>query len=112
MILGLVQVPPPFVEVENITCSLLRPSRPSAHESTIRFVASAPVGAPLAMSTLGAGPRSSRAPPMPSSTHRPIDGSKALHRSVAGKIGRAWVQWLPPSTDLDMIWKPLPGNPK
>src|SRR5215207_7675227 len=102
MILGPVQVLPPLVDVENITCSWLRPSRPSAHESTIRLVASAPVGAPLAISTLGDGPRSSRAPAMPSSTHRPIDGSKPVHRSVAGMIGRALVQCRPPSKDLDM----------
>jgi hypothetical protein len=43
---------------------------------TIRFVASPPVGAPLAMSTDGAGERSLRAPATPSSTQRPIDGSK------------------------------------
>src|SRR3954463_4074487 len=38
---------------------------------TIRSVASAPVGAPLAMSTLGAGARSLRAPATPSMTGRP-----------------------------------------
>src|SRR6266545_4573496 len=112
MVLGLVQSVPPLVEVENITCSWLRPSRPSAHESTIWLVASTPVGAPLAMSTLGDGPRSSRAPAMPSSTHRPMDGSKALHRSVAGNRRCALVQWRPPSNDLAMMWKPVPGNPK
>jgi len=40
-----------------------------------------------------------------------MDGSKALHRSVAGKIGRALVQWRPPSVEVDMSWKPLPGVP-
>src|SRR5919206_435254 len=44
---------------------------------TMRSVASAPVGAPLAMSTLGAGARSLRAPAMPSITGRPCTGSKA-----------------------------------
>src|SRR6266851_4174222 len=43
---------------------------------TIRFVASDPVGAPLAMSTLGAGARSLRAPAMPSIVGRPRTGSK------------------------------------
>jgi hypothetical protein len=47
----------------------------------IRFVAPAPFGAPLAMSTEGAGERSLRAPPTPSSTQRPIDGSIRLHVS-------------------------------
>jgi hypothetical protein len=81
---------PPSVEVANSTCSLLRPLRPSAQALTILLVASAPVGAPLAMSTLGSGPRSSRAPPMPSSTQRPIDGSKALQRSVAAMTGSSY----------------------
>src|SRR5690242_17862745 len=44
---------------------------------TIRLVASAPVGAPLAMSTLGAGARSLRAPAMPSIVGRPRTGSNA-----------------------------------
>ena len=34
-----------------MTCSWLRPSRPSTHVSTISSVASLPLGAPLTMST-------------------------------------------------------------
>src|SRR4051812_1546706 len=63
------------------------------------------------MSTLGSGPRSSRAPPIPSSTHRPIDGSTALHKSVAGITGRSFVQCRPPSTDVDISCMPGPGRP-
>src|SRR4051794_4504464 len=81
----------------NITCSWFRPSRPSTHVITIRLFASAPEGAPLAMSTDGAGDRSDRAPPTPSITQRPIEGSKALHVSYA--VNSAWgrAHDLPPS---------------
>src|SRR6266566_8168442 len=75
MLVGSIQVAPPLVEYERKTCSLLRPSRPSTQVSTISFVASAPVGAPLAISTLGSGARSSRAPATPSSTQRLWTGS-------------------------------------
>ena len=71
----------PFVDDEYMTCSWLSPSRPSTHDMTIRLVASPPLGAPFAMSTDGAGDRSDRAPPTPSSTQRPIDASNALHVS-------------------------------
>ena len=70
---------------------------------TIRFVAPAPLGALLAMSTDGAGERSLRAPPTPSSTQRPIDGSNALQVSKAWKMFTGRVQWRPPSEDL-IIW--------
>ena len=53
---------PASVDDVNITCSLFVPSRPSTHVITIALVASDPVGAPLAMSTDGAGPRSSTRP--------------------------------------------------
>src|SRR5262245_59807986 len=42
---------------------------------TMRFVAPDPVGAPFAMSTLGAGARSLRAPARPSITGRPVFAS-------------------------------------
>src|SRR4051794_36890949 len=70
---------------------------------TIWFDAPAPVGAPLAMSTDGAGLRSARAPATPSMTHRPIDGSNALHVSNAPNSGRARSQLRPPSVERDMI---------
>src|SRR5918912_2374606 len=69
---------------------------------TIRFVASSPVGAPLAMSTLGAGARSLRAPAMPSITGRPCTGSNAPG-CVTGPetaVGRDHVE--PPLVDRDM----------
>ena len=76
----------------NITCSWFSPARPSTQLMTIRSVAPAPVGAPLAMSTDGAGERSLRAPPTPSSTQRPIDGSNALQVSNARKMFTGRVQ--------------------
>ena len=69
----------------------------------IRFVAPAPVGAPLAMSTDGEGERSLRAPPTPSSTQRPIDGSKRLQVSKAVNTAAGRVKVRPPSKDL-IIW--------
>src|SRR5436190_1640212 len=101
--LGPVHKPPRFVDVLNITCSLFKPSRPSTHVNTIWSVASPPVGAPLAMSTEGAGPRSSRAPPTPSSTQRPMDGSIALHVSNAWKTVTGREKVAPPFVDL-IIW--------
>ena len=61
---------PPSVEVLKKTCSWLTPKRPSTHVRTISLVAAAPVGAPFAMSMLGADERSSRAPATPSITQR------------------------------------------
>jgi hypothetical protein len=57
----------------------------------------------LAISTDGAGERSLRAPPTPSSTHRPIDASKKLQVSNAVKIVRGRSNVLPPSNDR-IIW--------
>src|SRR5437660_26154 len=59
---------PASVEKLRNTCSWLTPSRPSTQVRRISLVAPAPVGAPLAISTLGAAERSSRAPPTPSMT--------------------------------------------
>src|SRR5438093_6162505 len=66
------------------TCSLLRPSRPSAQALTISSVAPAPVGAPFAIETLGDADRSFRAPATPSSTQRSEVPSKltAKHGST------------------------------
>jgi hypothetical protein len=71
-----VQFWPPSVEVVKNTCSLLRPSRPSTQVRASWSVASVPVGAPLAMSTLGALDRSLLAPAMPSMVVRPSTGSR------------------------------------
>src|SRR2546429_6254561 len=69
---------------------------------TIRFVAPLPSGAPLAMSTLGAGARSLRAPATPSITGRPSTGSKAPGCVTGPATGRARDQLEPPSVDFDI----------
>src|SRR5436190_2634587 len=69
---------------------------------TIRLVASVPVGAPFAMSTLGAGARSLRAPATPSITGRPSTGSNAPGCVTGPATGVALDQLLPPSVDADM----------
>src|SRR2546421_492756 len=60
---------PPFVDSVNSTCgaSIV----PLTYAITRRLLAPAPVGAPLAMSTEGAGARSLLAPATPSITGRP-----------------------------------------
>src|SRR3954452_21247865 len=69
---------------------------------TSRFVAPAPVGAPLAMSTLGAGARSLRAPATPSITGRPCTGSKAPGWSTGPATGRGRCHDVPPLSEVDM----------
>src|SRR3954469_13177846 len=69
---------------------------------TIRFVASAPVGAPLAMSTLGAGARSLRAPAMPSITGRPCAGSSTPGWVTGPATGTLLDQLEPPSVERDI----------
>ena len=77
------------------------------------LVAPAPVGAPLAMSTLGAAERSSRAPPTPSITQRKLVPSnwtrKQVSTAVNSSTGRS--QDFPPSNDRIMMCLPLPGMP-
>src|SRR5262249_37748673 len=73
---GADQVWPRSVENDSRDTSLFRPFRPSLHASTISLVASAPVGAPLAMSMLGMAIRSFLAPAGPSLLHRPATGAK------------------------------------
>src|SRR5207302_10092695 len=69
---------------------------------TMRFVASAPVGAPLAMSTLGAGARSLRAPATPSITGRPCTGSSTPGWVTGPTTGRGLDHDLPPLFDTDI----------
>src|SRR3954463_1591338 len=69
---------------------------------TIRFVASAPPGAPFAMSTLGARARSLRAPATPSITGRPRTGSTVPGCVTGPATGVAFDQLLPPSVDVDI----------
>src|ERR1051325_569278 len=78
---------------------------PLTYVITIRLVASAPVGAPFAMSTLGAGERSLRAPATPSITGRPSTGAHAPGGGTAPATGVGFDQLLPPSVDFDMSSK-------
>jgi hypothetical protein len=65
---------------------------------TISFVAHAPLGAPFAMSMLGADERSSRAPATPTITHRKPAPSKNTEKQVstARPMFCGFVQVLPP----------------
>src|SRR5919198_3524862 len=101
----------PSADQATRVCSWLRPALASAQASTIMLVASAPVGAPLAMSTLGAAARSVRAPVNPSITHRPDSGSMKKQGSVIRNSVRGLVQWTPPSNDCSSTWAPWVGSP-
>src|SRR6185436_5073963 len=68
----------------------------------MRLVAPVPVGAPLAMSTLGAGARSLRAPAIPSITDRPRPGSKTPGCVTGPATGRGVSQVLPPLVERDI----------
>src|SRR5436305_8941310 len=68
---------------------------------TIRLVASVPAGAPFAMSTLGAGARSLRAPATPSITGRPATGSKTPGCVTGPATGCGFDQPAPPSVDCE-----------
>src|SRR3954454_201271 len=76
---------------------------------TIRSVASDPVGDPLAISTLGAGARSLRAPATPSITGRPCTGSVTPGWVTGPATGENFDQLLPPSVERDIsskLWCP------
>src|SRR5438105_2539582 len=92
---GADQVLPWLVDSVNSTCGWA--SAPLTYVMTIRSVASDPVGAPLAMSTLGAGARSLRAPAMPSMTGRPCTGSNAP----------GWVTGPATACGVDQVCPPL-----
>src|SRR5437899_11033212 len=82
---------------------------------TIRLVASVPAGAPLAMSTLGAGARSLRAPATPSMTGRRWTGSNSPGWFTGPATGVNRDQVEPPFVDRDIIsndWPPLLATPK
>src|SRR6266567_6529343 len=68
----------------------------------MRFVAPVPVGAPFAMSTLGAGARSLRAPAMPSIVGRPSTGSTIPGWVTGPETGAAIDQLDPPSMERDI----------
>jgi len=102
--IGPLHVLPPSVDVKTWTFSfgpglVLVGVGPSVHASTISSVAPAPVGAPLAMSTVGNEP--SRAPACPSKVRSPIaSGIPAETMCVTTLAGR--VKSLPPSEETVM----------
>src|SRR4051794_32154537 len=102
--------PPSSDQLSCVVFALMFPSL-SAHASTISFVAPIPVGAPFAMSTLGAAERSVLAPAKPSMTHRPYTGSVSKHGSVICRRTCIFVHDLPPSNDLNSTWNPCVGSP-
>src|SRR2546423_10641494 len=75
---------------------------PLTYVMTIRFVASPPVGAPFARSTLGGGARSLRAPAIPSIVGRPRTGSTTPGCVTGPATGTALDQFEPPSDERDM----------
>src|SRR5437868_7247691 len=72
---------------------------------TIRSVASPPLGAPFAMSTLGAGARSLRAPATPSMVGRPSPGSKVPGWVTGPATGLGLDHVPPPLSDVDISSK-------
>ena len=97
---------PPSVDHETIVVSLPSPSEPSLHATKISSVASSPVGAPLAMSTLGIAERSMRCPAIPSATHRRVRGSTSKQGSVIGMTSCGFSQLWPPLKDRISVAEP------
>src|SRR6476659_8743752 len=108
---GPCHVAPPLEDHATRAASWLRPPLASAHASMMRFVASVPLGAPFAMSTLGTAARSVRAPVNPSITHLPDSGSTKEHGSVIVNSVLGFDQCMPPSVDRNMICEPCVGSP-
>src|SRR6266480_3620646 len=104
---GADQLWPPSVENDSSATSWFRPSRPSLHTSTISFVAPAPAGAPLAMSTLGMAIKSFRAPAGPSLLQRPATGSKKKQEAFICMKSTGRPQLSPPVVDLIIVCVPL-----
>src|SRR3954471_15172354 len=97
---GAVQLAPRLVDCVKYTCGVA--SGPLTYVMTMRLVAPAPLGAPLAMSTLGAGARSLRAPATPSITGRPCTGSNAPGCVTGPATGCGFDQVDPPFVERDM----------
>src|SRR3954469_20915163 len=97
---GADQLAPRSLDSVKNTCGVA--SGPLTYLITIRSVASAPVGAPLAMSTLGAGARSLRAPATPSITGRPCTRSTAPGCCTGPATGCGRDQFAPPLVERDM----------
>src|SRR5262249_32392866 len=104
---GADQVWPRSVENDSRDTSWFRPFRPSLHTSTISFVAPAPVGAPLAMSTLGIAIRSFRAPAGPSLLQRRATGSKKKQEVFICMKSTGRPQVSPPVVDFTRVCAPL-----
>src|SRR3954471_1121709 len=75
---------------------------PLTYVMTMRSVASVPVGAPFATSTLGAGARSLRAPAIPSIVGRPRTGSTRPGCVTGPATGIIFDQLDPPSLERDI----------
>src|SRR3989475_11755875 len=108
---GVDQVAPPFPDSVKNTCG--ESIVPLTYDMTMRSVASAPVGAPFAMSTLGAGARSLRAPATPSITGRPRAGSKTTGWVTGPSTGVGLDHDPPPLVDVDInskLWLPAEDN--
>src|SRR6516165_1050925 len=103
---GADQVWPLSVENDSRDTSLFRPFRPSLHASTISLVASVPVGAPLAMSTLGIAIRSFLAPAGPSLLQRPATGSKKKQEAFICMKSTGRSQVVPPLDDVTRVCAP------
>src|SRR6266702_8581136 len=103
---GADQVWPPSVENDSRATSWFRPNRPSLHTSTISFVASAPEGAPLAISTLGMAIRSFRAPAGPSLLQRPATGSKKKQEAFICVQSTGRFQLAPPVDEVTRVCAP------
>lgn len=78
---------------------------PLTYVMTMRSLAPAPVGAALAMSTLGAGARSLRAPAIPSISGRPCTGSKMPGWVTGPTTARGVLQVDPPFDEVDISSK-------
>src|SRR5438876_11926572 len=104
---GADQAWPPSVENDSRATSWFWPDRPSLHTSTISFVAPAPVGAPLAMSTLGMAIRSVRAPAGPSMLHRPATGSTKKQASCICMKSTGRPHVAQPVVDATMVCAPV-----
>src|SRR5215471_14501931 len=103
---GAAQVWPLSVENDSRDTSLFGPFRPSLHASTISLVASVPVGAPLAISTLGIAIRSFRAPAGPSLLHRPATGSKKKQEAFICMKSTGRPQVVPPLDEVTRVCAP------
>src|SRR5262245_18425609 len=103
---GADQVWPRSVEYDSRDTSWFRPFRPSLHAATNSLVASVPVGAPLAMSTLGIAIRSIRAPAGPSLLHRPATGSKKKQEAFICMKSTGRPHVVPPLDDVTRLCAP------